>query len=300
MANFSASDEQMMYWLKRVVLGFVVFFVLYVFFSSFGTISAGHRGIMLNFGAVQKEALGEGLYFKTPIVQKVVEMDVRVQKLEITASAASQDLQTVSAQVALNYHVNPAKVTELYQDVGVEYQEGIISPALQEAVKSATAQYTAEQLVTKREEVRNKVLDLIKVKIEKRGIIADAFNIINFSFSQAFEQAIEAKVTAKQNAQAAENKREQSKAEAEQKIEVAKGDAEAMRLNAVARAEAISIEGRALAANQNVVQLREQEKWLGLCPIRAGVTCVFDKEGVNLLLNQSNNQAHAQQEQPKQ
>ena len=123
-------------------------------FGSAGTIGAGERGILLQFGAVKDKVFDEGLYFKIPFVQQVVKMDVKMQKDEIPASASSKDLQVVTSKVAINFHLSPDRVNKIWQEVGKDYNSRIIAPSIQEAVKAVTAKFTAEELIIKREDVK--------------------------------------------------------------------------------------------------------------------------------------------------
>ena len=182
-------------------------------------------------------------------------MDVKIQKDEVEAPAASKDLQTVRSVVALNYHLDPEQVATVYQEIGIDYNSRIIAPSLQEAVKAGTAEFTAEELITKRPDVRERIKVLLTEKLTPRGIILDEFNIVEFEFSPTFNEAIEAKVTAEQDALAAQNKLERVKFEALQRIEEAKG-----------KAQAITIESQALRNNPQVLQLRSLEKWDGKLP----------------------------------
>lgn len=233
------------------VIGLVVIATL----SPFGIVSAGERGVLLRFGAVTGRILGEGLYFRIPLMETVKTMDVKILKEEADVTAASKDLQTVTSKVALNYHIDPNKVATVYQNIGMDYKSRMIDPYMQEAVKAITAQFTAEELITKREAVREDVKTSLRTKFVDYGIMVDEFNIVNFEFSKSFNEAIEAKVTAEQNALAARNKLEQIKFESEQAIAAAKGKAEAQR-----------IEGEALRANPSVIDLRAIEKWDGKLP----------------------------------
>lgn len=252
-------------------VGFVVFFFLFIVFWPFGTVGAGERGIMLRWGAVTHKIVDEGLYVRIPIVERVVIMDVKIQKEEVEATAASKDLQTVNSKVALNYHIDPARVSNMYQDVGIQYNTRLIDPALQESVKSTTAKYTAEELITKREEVRDAIRAHLVSKLESRGIAIDDFNIVDFRFSSAFDEAIELKVTAEQSALAAKNKLEQIKFEAEQQVAEARGKAEALR-----------IESSALQSSPQILQLRALEKWDGKLPAVMGsqATPFVDVSGI--------------------
>jgi len=242
---------------KTITLVIITVVGLFLLFSlsPFGIVNAGERGIMLRFGAVTGRVLSEGLYFRIPLVESVKIMDVKIQKEEADVSAASKDLQTVTSKVALNYHIDPDKVDSIYQSIGINYSARLIDPYVQESVKAITAQYTAEELITKRELVRDAIKTALRAKFDNSGIVVDEFNIIDFQFSKSFNEAIEAKVTAEQNALAAKNKLEQIKFESEQVIASAKGKAEAQR-----------IEGEALRANPQVIELRAIEKWDGKLP----------------------------------
>lgn len=241
------------------IIGAVIFglFAFIVFWGSFGFIGAGERGVHLRFGAVTGKVFQPGLYFKLPIVDEVISMDVQIQKEETKAEAASQDLQTVDTDIAINYHLRPDTAMDVYRTIGVDYAARVIDPALQEAVKSVTAQYTAEQLVTRREDVRQGVLALIGQKLSPHGIDVDALNIVNFKFSDSFEQAIENKVTTEQNALAAKNKLQQVQYEAEQTVVAAKGQAQAIQI----QAQAIQSQGGA-----EYVRLQAVNKWDGKLP----------------------------------
>ena len=242
--------------ISRVGIGLIV---LILIFSSFGTVGAGERGILLQFGAVQDKVLREGLYFKIPFVQEVVKVDVRIQKDAVPASAASKDLQIVTSEIALNYHLDPESVNKIWQEVGKNYNIRIIAPSIQEAVKAESAKFTAEELITKREEVKEQIKLNLTKRLLERSIIVDEFNIISFEFSQAFNEAIENKVTAEQLKLKAKMDLERIKIEKEQKITEAEGKAKALR-----------IEAQALSANAQIIELRWIEKWDGKAPIYWG------------------------------
>ena len=242
------------------IVGLIALLVILVFvFGGWYTIQAGQRGIILTFGKADMVVKSEGLHFKMPLVQSIYKMDIKTQKYEADLTAASQDLQDVRTKIAINYHIIPESAPEIFTTIGMNYAEKVIYPLEQEINKGTTAQYTAEQLVTKREAVRAQMKSSLIEKLKPRGIVVEEVSIIDFAFSQSFTQAIEQKVTAEQLALSAKNKLEQIKYEAQQVVEAAKG-----------KAEAITIEGNALRANQNVVQLRFIEKWGGQLPLVMG------------------------------
>lgn len=259
--NARIGEIQMGKIISRAAIGLAV---LILIFGSVGTVGAGERGVLLQFGAVQDAVFGEGLYLKIPFIQKVVKIDVKIQKDEVPASAASKDLQIVTSKIALNYHLDPNSVNKIWQEVGKNYNTRIIAPSIQEAVKAESAKFTAEELITKREAVKDQIKANLTERLLARSIIVDEFNIIDFEFSKAFNEAIEAKVTAEQLKLKADRDLERIEIEAEQEIAEARG-----------KAEAIRIEAQALKQNPQVVELRWIEKWNGEVPTYWGEASPF-------------------------
>ena len=210
----------------------IVALVLLSWLNPFVVINAGHRGVITTFGKVNPTVLEEGLHFRIPIMQQVREINVQIQKAEGDGDAASRDLQQVHTKIALNYHLIPTRVAETFQLVGDLNSVGdrIIVPAVQEAFKATTAKYTAEELISKRPEVRDQISQFMKDRLLRHGIAIDEFSIVNFRFSESFNQAIEGKTTADQLKLKAERDLERIKVEAEQKIASAKAEAESLRL----------------------------------------------------------------------
>jgi regulator of protease activity HflC (stomatin/prohibitin superfamily) len=244
-----------------IVFVIIVFIAVILLFSSTYIIKAGQRGVLLTWGAAETIPISEGLHFKIPIKQSVVKMDIQTQKYETDLTAASKDLQDVSTKIAINYHVAPERVPEIYRDLSVDYAARIIQPLEQETNKGITAQYTAEELITKREQVREGMKTSLVEKLQPRGIVVEEVSIINFAFSPSFTQAIEAKVTAEQNALAAKNKLAQVEYEAQQRVAQAEGEARAIQI----QAEAIKAQGGAA-----YVQLQAIRQWDGKLPTIMG------------------------------
>lgn len=263
--------------LARIVVSLVVALIVIWILNPFVVIGPGERGVVMNFGAVQKDIMGEGLHMRIPIMQRVVIMDVKVQKGEGQGDAASKDLQQVTTNVAINYHLDPARVAETFQTVGSLNAVGdrIILPAVQESVKAATALYTAEELVSRRAEVRNQIRTLLRDRLSKNGVIVDEFSIVNFAFSREFSNAIEAKTTAEQLKLKAERDLERIRIEGEQKITGAKAEAEALRLQKENVTENL-IELRKIEMQQRAI-----EKWDGRLPsVTGGATPFIDLKSV--------------------
>ncbi len=217
---------------KRVAAGAVAVAVLLflLILNPFVKIDAGERGVLLNFGAVQDDVLDEGLHLRIPIMQRVVKLDVKIQKSETRSEAASKDLQDIKSLIALNYHIVPDKANWVYQNVGVAFKERIIDPNVQEAVKAVTAKYTAVQLIGEREAVSTAIKDALSQKLADYNLYVDGFSVIDFSFSKKFTDAIESKQEAEQFALRAQRDLERIKIEAEQKVAQAKAEAESLRL----------------------------------------------------------------------
>ena len=242
---------------KSLVVLVSFFFIslfLLVIFSPFTFIGAGERGVLSKFGEVQENTLDEGFHFISPLLS-VHKYDIRTQKLEADSGAASKDLQSVSTTIALNYHVKPETVNILFQETQGNYSETLIAPAIQESVKSATALFTAEELITKRSEVKTAIIDSLNSRESMRFFTVEDVSIVNFSFSESFNVAIENKVRAEQDALAAKNKLEQTKYESEQTT-----------VSAQAQAESLRIQAQALANNESLVSLEAVRKWDGVLP----------------------------------
>lgn len=213
------------WFLITVVLSVILFFTF-----CFRTVEAGQVGIVTRFGEVNRMA-ASGIALKLPWpVENLYKMDIRVQKEEQDSAAASSDLQDVNAKLALNYALDGGTALKVYKEIGVQYKERVIIPAMQESFKAASANYTASELITKRTEIKGKAYDVIKSRLEKYGIRVVDLNIVNFSFSPEFNKAIEAKQVAAQQAEQAKYLIEKAKNEAQASVELARGQSEANRL----------------------------------------------------------------------
>ncbi len=242
---------------KRIPAALLVIVLVLVLISCFGAVPTGHRGIVLRWGAATGRVLAQGIYLVFPVAERVVLMSVQVKAHITKAEAASKDLQNVSTSVTLNFAVEPDKAATLFRDVGIEYERIIITPAIQEAVKAATAGFDAEKLIVERPLVKERITEQLRGRLEKHGIVVDAVSITDFSFSPEFTAAIEAKVTATQKALEAENNLKRVEFEAKQRIAQAQGEAEAIRI----QAQAIQTQG-----GRSYVDLKWIDKWNGTLP----------------------------------
>lgn len=248
-----------------LIIGAVIVFSIVTF------VPAGHRGVVLTWGAVGDNIMQEGLNFRTPIAQSVVMMSVQTQKFSSEESSVSSDLQLVTTEVTVNYRLDGSRVNRVYQELSSNFEDRVILPAIKEAVKASTAKFTAEELINKRDLVKLEIEKALKSRVEQfGGIFVQAVSITNFEFSPEFDAAIEQKVTAEQLALKAERDLERITIEAQQQIEMAK-----------ARAKSIEIEAQALKENQELIGLRWVEKWDGRLP----VTMLGESQGMLLNMN---------------
>lgn len=259
---------------KNLTRGLVVLVVLLIVLATLNpvrVVSAGTRGVITTFGKVDPEALGEGLHFIIPMVQRVHMIDVRLQKSEGTGIAASRDLQQVKVSAALNWRLEPNGVAQTFQNIGDDRTVAlrVIEPAAQEATKAVTAQYTAEELVTKRTEVSAKVRDALEMRLKRHGVIVDSLAAVNYDFSEAFDRAIEAKVEAEQKKLTAERDLERIKVEAEQALAKALGEAEAL------KAKRLEVTPELLKLRQLENEAAAIDKWDGKLPSVTGAATPF-------------------------
>ena len=258
---------------KFVVLGIVALLVVILAADSFATVPVGSTGILLTFGKVEDgKALSEGLHIKLPLVQRIVSMDNRVKKLELNTEAFSKDIQTVSATLAVNYRLQAEKSFAIYKTHGTQYEQNIIVPAAHEVLKSVCAQYTAEELISKRAESSDMMRDELDAKLSGMGITVTDFNIIDFDFSDEFINAVEAKQVAEQvkKKAATENETAIAQAEREKQVSIKQSEAEAERVRIEAEAQAqstlIAAQAKAdavkLAADAEAYRLENEGKYV--------------------------------------
>lgn len=248
--------KKVMKWVLIAVVALIVISII----NPFVLIGAGQRGVVMNFGAVQEKIMGEGIHFRIPIVQSVAKVDIQTQKMEVKAMAYSKDIQTVESQLALNYHLKSDVANKLWQEVGSDYESRLIDPSIQESVKAATAKFTAQELIEQRAKVKDEIKSELFTRLSKYFVV-DEFSIIDFSFSDEYEKAVEAKQVAQQSALKAENDLQRIKTEAEQRIAQAKAEAEAIKLQSDAANNDKYVNLKALEVQKSAI-----EKWNGVLP----------------------------------
>jgi regulator of protease activity HflC (stomatin/prohibitin superfamily) len=251
-------------------------------------VPSGYRGVLLTFGKVEDTILPEGLSFKMPFTQSVVYMNVQLQKAESVEATVTKDLQEVSTTVVVNFRLNPGLVNEIYQDLREDYVSRVIEPNIEESLKATTAFFRAEELITKRAEVKATFDDILKERLSKFNIDVVSVSLTDFQFSKTFSDAIEAKVVAEQDALQAKNKLEQIRYEAQQLIIQAEAQKNATIARALGDAQANIIEANATAeAIRRITEQMTDEyalylwlnQWDGKLPV------VYTGDGQSLIID---------------
>jgi len=248
----------------------IVIIILVVSVKSVATVQAGYRGVVLHLGAVQDRVLGEGFHFVTPFVEQVVQMEVRTQKFQADSSAASKDLQEVRTTIALNYRIDPQQVNKIYQLLGVNYQDRVISPTIQESVKASVAKFNAEELITQRETAKDAISQTIRTTLSSNNLVVQNVFITDFQFSQSFSDQIEQKVVAFQKFLTEQNNLRAIEVVANQTVAQAEGQARANAARASGESEAIQIITQQLKESPEYLQWQAITKWNGQMPYAIG------------------------------
>ena len=253
---------------KLILTIFVVILAIIFLGSSFVVIPAGHTGVALTFGKVEDVVLQEGLHFKVPFVQKIVVVDNRIVKLDVNTEAFSKDLQTITTVVAVNYHVGKESSQTVYKNVGMGFEEVLITPAVNEVLKAVTAKYTAVELVSSRAEVSMLLDDGLNEKLNSYGIFINELNIINWDFSEEYINAVEAKQVAEQNLIKTRTEQEQAlviaNTEAQKRVIAAEAEANEIKVLAEANAESNRILTESIS--DLLIKYQTVAKWDGKLP----------------------------------
>jgi prohibitin 2 len=244
--------------------------IIVILAESIVIVEAGHRGVVLYLGAVENRVLGEGVHFIAPFVEQVVPMEVRTQKFQAEASAASNDLQEVQTVIALNYRIDPTEANKIYQVLGVNYADRVISPTIQESVKASVAKFNAEELITKRETAKSVIANAIRSTLAANDIQTQNVFITDFKFSDAFASQIEQKVVAFQKYLTELNNLRSVSVVANQSVAQAEGQARATAARATGESQAIKIITSQLKESPEYLQWQAISRWNGQMPYALG------------------------------
>ena len=255
----------------------IILLIVFIFlWGSFAIVPAGHRGVVLWWGSVEKRIMAEGFNFKIPIVEKVVKVDVRVQPHPFREiDAASKEYQMVKLTGMMNFHIDPAFVNDLYQKVGLDFANKVIDPAFNDFVKEVVPIYPITEILPKREEIRKSAMTKLGENLTRYHIIVDDIYFANIRFSPEYERAIEAKQVAQQQVETQRQVLAQREIEAQQKVATAKGEAESIQVVAQGQAKANDLLSRSISPI--LVQYKSIEKWNGILPqVTSGAVPIID------------------------
>jgi regulator of protease activity HflC (stomatin/prohibitin superfamily) len=253
------------------VLLFIVFIILW---GAFVIVPAGHRGVVLWWGSVEKRIMGEGLNFKVPIAERVIKVDVRVQPHPFKEiDAASKEYQMVKLTGMMNFHIDPSYVNDLYQKVGLDFANKVIDPAFNDFVKEVVPIYQITEILPRREDIRKKAMTKLGDNLARYHIIVDDIYFANIRFSSEYEKAVEAKQVAQQQVETQRQVLAQREIEAQQKVATAKGEAESILVVAQGQAKANDALSRSISPI--LVQYKSIERWNGILPQVSGGAVPF-------------------------
>ena len=257
--------------IARIVgVAITVIIIVILVAESVAIVQAGNRGVVLYLGAVEDRVLGEGLHLIIPFAEQVVQMEVRTQKFQTEASAASKDLQEVQTVIALNYRIDPQQANKIYQLLGVNYADRVIAPTIQESVKASVAKFNAEELITKRETAKSVIAEAIRNTLASNNIVTQNVFITDFKFSQSFADQIEQKVVAFQKFLTEQNNLKTVQVIANQNVVQAEAAARANVTKADGEAQAINIITQQLRSSPEYLQWQAINRWNGQLPYALG------------------------------
>jgi regulator of protease activity HflC (stomatin/prohibitin superfamily) len=254
--------------LKKVIpVVFTAILLIIVSFSAFVVVDPGHTGVVVTMGKVEENVLQEGVHFKIPFAQEVIQIDNRITKLEVDTEAFSKDLQTVDTTLAINYRIDKNMSYSIFKEIGSNYEGVLVTPAVNEVLKAIVSNYTAEETVSNRALISKGLLDGLNEKLNPFGLYATDVNIIDFDFSDEFITAIEEKQVAQQKLLKAETEKQTA-------ITNAEAQAETMKIKAQAEAEANRILSESLS--DQIIEYSKIEKWDGKLPQVSGASTIID------------------------
>lgn len=276
MGNPEISPALVIKFAKYAVVGLVA---VILFFGSFSIVGPGERGVMVTMGKTGTEVLGEGPHFKLPFVSSIKTMSIRVKKSEDKTEAATKDMQKVTAQIAINWTINPDSVGKMLREVGSEesIEVNIIGPAVAEVLKAATSKMTAEEVLTRRMELKHSIDEALITRLGAYGLIVKDISLVDLDFTREFNHAVEQKQIAEQQAKQASYVAEKATQDAIAAVNTAKGEAEAVLVNARAQAEGQKLLQKSLT--KDVLALEYLKKWNGQLPT------VLTGSGGGIMLN---------------
>lgn len=255
-----------------VIIGLIVLLAIIVAFNCFSVVNEGFIGVKYQFGKIVDSSLSAGLNFHIPFVEEIEQVDTREQIYSVTTDAYTSDTQTVNTlALKVNYYYDAAKLSEIIRTIGISNVETkLLVPNVAKIAKDEIGKVQAEKLVQNRSDVQNSIYVELKETLAPQGIIVTAFAIENLSFDDAFEQSIQAKVIAAQDALKMQNKTAEKEEEAKQQVIAAEAEAQSQKIKADAEAYAIQVVQEQIAQSPNYIEYLKISNWNGVLPQAIG------------------------------
>ncbi len=255
-----------------VLIGIIIVLVLIIAFNSFSVVNEGFIGVKYQFGKIVDSNLSAGLNFHIPFIEEIEQVDTREQIYSVSTDAYTSDTQTVnSLQLKVNYYYDSTQLSEIIRSIGISNVETkLLVPNVAKIAKDEIGKVQAEVLVQNRSDVQNAIFESLRDTLAGNGIIVTAFAIENLSFDDAFEQSIQAKVIAAQDALKMQNKTAEKEEEAKQQVIAAEADAQSQKIKADAEAYAIEVVQKQIAQSPNYIEYLKISSWNGVLPQAIG------------------------------
>lgn len=241
--------------IKLGMAAVVAIILLTIASCSMETVDTGQQGVVVTYGQ-PTGTVGEGLHFINPFGTKIVEMSTRQTKWDSETIAYTKDVQQASIKFTVTYSLAPGKALWMYQNVGENWPTAILPQVVEQSIKDVFGQSEAvKDAINNRAAIQSRIRAILTASLATRNVVVNGFELRDISFSEAFENAVEAKQVAVENANAARNRTVEIEENARQKVITAQAEAEAMR-----------IQSQALSSNANLTQWEAVKKWDGHLP----------------------------------
>lgn len=247
-------DDKIKIVINWVIKAIVAIVVLIIFFGSFYVVGVGQVGVIFNQATGRTKSVQSGFSLKMPIVDQLNVFDIRTQRIDIEEECASKDLQLVRMKTVINYHLDYTKVNEIFTKVGRDYSSKVIVPVTNEIAKSLVSQYTVENIIVKRAELKDAIEEALRIKLKEYFVVIESVNLVNVEFTPEFNRVVEAKQIEEQKIKTAEYKKMQAAQNKEAVILEAEGESR--------RQELIRA-----TVNPQIVSLEWIKKWDGKLPV---------------------------------